>query len=471
MKLSRRRLLGGAAATALGAAGVYELIDRVFEKPVRPEVQVARPHEQHVVDGLEVVVDDGVEVVLPPLHHRVLTARLTVDDTAGAVRHAREALEGVLAGLDADYLASPAGLVVTVAWGEPYFQRYVPGQARRALPVDLRATAARGRTMRVLEPAERFPSDPELTALEENDVAVLLRSDHLKAIEEAQRRIFRELDGILAPTSVRKGFAGGGFRGEVSLPKRMAIAAGVPGADLIPDTAELYLGFTSTQKHALGARRIANLETLGYADMGDGYFVGGTHMHLSHIHENVNAWYLNFDRRERVDAMFRPGLEVRAKQQTVPQDPRDAQTVEGVKADFARHRLIGHAGSLQPASRLDREIIGPDGTVYAKGSAIPHRSDFNTLDNPFAWSSNPVNDRMSEEPDAGVHFVVFNPTSDDFRRVRLAMDGVLPDGTVIELPPRSRGQGFNSVLHATHRQNFLVPPRSHRSFPLSERQP
>jgi hypothetical protein len=28
--------------------------------------------------------------------------------------------------------------------------------------------------------------------------------------------------------------------------------------------------------------------------------------------------------------------------------------------------------------------------------------------------------------------------------------------------------GINHVIRATHRQNFLVPPRVHRSFPLSE---
>ena len=27
---------------------------------------------------------------------------------------------------------------------------------------------------------------------------------------------------------------------------------------------------------------------------------------------------------------------------------------------------------------------------------------------------------------------------------------------------------FNTVLQATHRQNFLVPPRSRGSFPLAE---
>ena len=112
--------------------------------------------------------------------------------------------------------------------------------------------------------------------------------------------------------------------------------------------------------------------------------------------------------------------------------------------------------------------VGPDGTVYEAGIAIPLRADFNTLDNPFAWSSQPQRDGMSRSPAAGVHFLVFNPTSDDFHRNRLAMDGVLPDGTKLRFPPGSRGQGFNSVLKTTHRQNFIVPPREHRSFPLAE---
>jgi hypothetical protein len=52
--------------------------------------------------------------------------------------------------------------------------------------------------------------------------------------------------------------------------------------------------------------------------------------------------------------------------------------------------------------------------------------------------------------------------------VRDAMDGLLPDGTTLQFEPRAEGQGFNSILRTTRRQNFLVPPRAHRSFPLSE---
>src|SRR5262245_65280598 len=52
-----------------------------------------------------------------------------------------------------------------------------------------------------------------------------------------------------------------------------------------------------------------------------------------------------------------------------------------------RLRRIGHSGSIQPASRLDRDVVGPDGTHYARGTAVPHRADFNTLDNPFFWTA------------------------------------------------------------------------------------
>jgi hypothetical protein len=461
MKFTRRRLVEGAALTTLGGVGLDRLAERVVAAPHR---RARAPREQHLLQNARTVVDDGVEVLVPPLHHRVVTARLKVARSPAALRDARRMFDRALAEVE----SAPAPVAVTVAWGMPYFHRFVPAQARRELPVDRRASASRGRRLRVLEDAERFPSDPDDTILEHNDVAVLLRGDDLAALAAAQRRLFDELPEIFAVTSVRKGFVGGGFGGSDSVPKRMVTAARVRGADLVPATAQLFLGFTSTVKRSLGPPKIANVETLGYAELRSNYFVGGTHMHLSHIHENLLSWYLNFDHGERVDAMFRPGLQVAAKTQTVRQSPRDVQTAAEVRHDFRRSRRIGHAGAIQSASRLDRDIVAHDGTVYRKGTAVPQRADFNTLDNPFAWSADPVRDRMKDPPAAGVHFVVFNPTSDDFRRVRLAMDGVLPDGARLELEARSIGQGLNSVLRTTHRQNFLVPPRAHRSFPLSE---
>jgi hypothetical protein len=316
----------------------------------------------------------------------------------------------------------------------------------------------------VLLDAERFPSDPDDTTLEHNEVAILLRSDSLHNLDDAQQRLLATKLFKLA--SIRRGFAGGGFDGSRSLPKQLAEAAQIPGADLIPDTSELFLGFTSTQKAGMGPGLIANFETLGYVDFrGSDYFRHGTHMHLSHIHEDLEAWYLNFDFDERVATAFRPNLQVRQGTQTVPQDPKDVSTEADVRSDYKSSGRIGHSAPIQTTSRLQSDVVGEDGTVYPKGSAIPIRADFNTLDNPFAWSERA--EEIGALPAAGVHFVVFNPTGDDFRRNRRAMDGVLPGGK-IPFEPRAREQGFNSVLSTTHRQNFIVPPRRHRSFPLAE---
>ena len=397
-------------------------------------------------------------MLVPPLHSEIVTATIAVDD----LRTAQHELEQALQRLDGEHTSDPAGLGVTVAWGLPYFAERVTAQGRAHLPVDRRAGKP------VLLPNRRFPSDPNSTVLESNDVAVLLRSDRADHIDAARKALFDDLK-LFRVTSRRRGFAGGGFEGGQSLPQKLAVAAGIPGADLIPDGSELFLGFTSTQKAGLGPGLIANHETLGFVDVRGGYFHGGTHMHLSHITEDLEAWYLNFDFDERVLTAFQPGLTtVKQGAQTVPQGPKDVATAAETARKFKETGRFGHSASIQLTSRLQQDVVGPNGVVYPKGTAIPQRADFNTLDNPFAFSADHAVDKFTTDPIAGVHFVVFNPSGDDFERNRLAMDGVLPDGTKLEVNPRSRAQGFNSVLTTTHRQNFLVPPRRHRSFPLAE---
>jgi hypothetical protein len=456
MKLTRRQFVGGAAAAAVTGAGIYELVDRLGTAPQRTPA-TALPPEQHVFH-LGSVESEGIEVLVPPLHSEIVTATVKTDD----LRAAKQDLERTLQELDSRYAPDATGLGATIAWGLPYFDERVAAQAGKHLPFDHRAGKS------VLLPSRRFPSDPDGTILERNDVAVLLRSDDRTHIDVARKAIFDDL-GIFGVTSIRRGFAGGGFDGKQSLPKKMAMAAGVPGADLIPDTSELFLGFTSTQKAGLGPRLIANHETLGFVDLRGGYFHGGTHMHLSHISEDLEAWYLNFDFDERVLTSFKPGMtNVKQGAQTVPQGPQDVATAAQLAKGYQETGRFGHSSSIQPTSRLAADHIGPDGTVYPKGTAIPQRADFNTLDNPFFFTSDPERDKLSSDPSAGVHFVVFNPSGDDFERNRLAMDGVMPDGTKLDVAPRSRAQGFNSVLTTTHRQNFLVPPRRHRSFPLAE---
>ncbi len=388
MRLTRGQVIAGAAgAAAVGAAGIYELVDQLTSPPPRAAPAVL-PSEQHLLDGVRVVRDNGVEVLVPPLHHQVVTATVALREDPHELRAGQAELEYALTQIERDFPPSPAGIGVTLAWGLPYFRRFVPGAAATHLPHDRRA--GRG----ALLDAIRFPSDPDDTILEANDVAVLLRSDSLEHIAEAARLLF-EQSKVFTVTSIRRGFAGGGFEGGRSLPKRMALAAGIPGADLIPDTAELFLGFTSTQRAGLGPDRIANLETLGYADLRDsGYFRRGTHLHLSHIDEDVEAWYLNFDFRERVDTMFRPNLEVAPGTQTVAQGPEDTSTPAEV-----RQRL--QADGADRPQRLDPvELAAAAGRGRRRRRRLP-QGDGRAAAGRLQHARQPV--RLERAPRAGRH--------------------------------------------------------------------
>src|SRR5215212_3178480 len=135
MKLTRRQALAGAAAGAFGAAGIYELVDRLAgTSPARATARLFE--EQHLLDGVRTVDHEGVEVLVPPLHHEILTARVAVD--RADLPDAQRTLEETLARLDADYPGSPAGLGTTVAWGLPYFTRLVPSAWSRLAPHDRR---------------------------------------------------------------------------------------------------------------------------------------------------------------------------------------------------------------------------------------------------------------------------------------------------------------------------------------------
>ncbi len=119
-----------------------------------------------------------MEVVVPPLHHQLVTATVKAGETrarspqgAGGAR-ARARPAGAAVRADARRASA-----ITVAWGLPYFRRFVPKLADEHVPVDLRATKTLHKPVRVLQDAIRFPSDPPETILEANDVAVLLRSD------------------------------------------------------------------------------------------------------------------------------------------------------------------------------------------------------------------------------------------------------------------------------------------------------
>ena len=449
MTLSRRELLKRGAA-AIAAGNVYALLDGLGAPPARAAATAFRPQEQYVLPGVRIVQELGVEVLVPPLHHRVVTAKVRATKGAG------QRLEHALAALERRYPASPAGLGVTVAWGLPYFRR-LGAKALAQLPADLPASKAAGRRLLAVRDAARFASDDASVVLEGNDVAVLLRSDALAHLDDAQHAIFDTLPDLFTVTSVRNGFVGNA--------KEMALAAGIPGAELIVDGVQMFLGFTSTQRAAMAPDRISSFETLrGYTDQKPASpWAGGASMHLSHLDEDVEQWWRDVEFTDQLRSMTRPGLSVPDKTYVIAEDVSRVETAADVHADLARFGGVGHSATLQTVTRLQKDVRDAYGTIRPRGAAIVSRADFNTLDNPFAQPA------ASAAPSAGVHFVAFAPSSGFFDRARRAMDGSLGDGSTLGVGARSTAQGFNAFIHATHRQNFLVPPRAHRAFPLSPR--
>ncbi|GLX02294.1 hypothetical protein [Microtetraspora sp. NBRC 16547] len=502
-KLSRRSVLqGGTFAAALASAGIYELLDALVGPPERPPVGTARqplPQEQYAIPHPRLIMDDGsgiasnkgkIPVLIPPFHNHIVTAKLNVSASAKPLQEAQRHLESVLQRLEQQLPPPPSGVGIVIAWGLPYFEHYIPRLEKSSsyfragtsypayLPVDLITSKQRGHAVYALQESRTFPSDEPPPGfgpvrLEQNDVAVLLRSDSLANIMAATNAIFgtgnNQAGSLFKVTSIRRGFTGGAHTDGQGLASKLALAAGIPGANLIPQHSPVFLGFTTTLRDAESSVPVSNFETLpGWTDQWpNGYFKHGTIMPLSHLFQDLVAWYSKmfptFDARIR--AMFRPGVSFPPG--TVTADPPE-QNEADVLRDVQKYHAYGHNGSMQPVNRLQTQTTSNYGHAYPVNTAITNRGDFATLDNPFHYTSDPAGDHYSSDKAVGLHFLLFAPTTETFNRVRLAMDGEFPSGRRASFSSRSSSAGLNSVVHTTHRQNFLIPPRSHRSFPLAE---
>jgi hypothetical protein len=331
--------------------------------------------------------------------------------------------------------------------------------------------------------AIRFPSDPGSMVLENNHVMFKFRSDSSAIVSGVERALFEDqnsgayIGDLFDLNSKRIGFLGRGF-GTRSIGKTLALQAGVAGADKIPEKAQLMMGFTSTQTQALGPTNLPSFETLrGVTDQWpNGYFAAGCAMHLSHLYLDLDTWYNSTRTQayaERVKRMFSPRTPVPGDPNTVTilNGPTQVSTMAQVKQDAATG-VLGHNALLQQAARLANTTYDNYNQRRVKGTSVPLREDFNTLDDPFFWFVDANGQVQTPPPNKpGMHFVAFLPGHHLFHRARLAMDGVMPDGTNFRNPPYSisdENNGINARMSASHRQNYVIPPRRNRSLPLVE---
>jgi hypothetical protein len=440
----------------------------VVDYSKRSRVEV--PKTQYELPGVTEEDHQGVSVAVVPLWHAVVTARVAFHPgDHRALAAAQQRLAAALTEVERVYPLSPSGIFIQVAYGLSYFRDRVPDRLTdEHFP---KSTLVGSESEWAVIDSIRFPKDPEDLVLEQNDICFHFKSDFRSHIDNVIDVLFRpgqqELNGLpaeeayvgdlLTLTSLRHGFAGHG------MPKVVGQRLGIPGAQHVPDGSMLFMGFTSSHVHGLASGNLPSFETLpGYTDVAIGdYFAGGTAMHLSHIAINLDQWYA-LSPKERLHRMFHPRRTETPEVLSPDQSPATSTFEEQRDRDAAEYGMLGHNEQMQFLSRVKEDTTTAYGQVLPRGTVFFLRQDFNTVENPFAFSSS---ERISATPRAGVHFVGFGPSAQHYEMMRLEMDGVnhqekygLPDENL----------GFTKFLVTTHRQNLVLPPRAHRSFPLAE---
>jgi hypothetical protein len=489
--LTRRGALKSAAALAM-AMGTLDLAGRFAFAPARAEASLDGSFTPNLPDiqfdiGRFIAPAQslgGVMMQMPPVHTVFLTARLLRTPTRTDQAEMARALDT----LEENYPFAAGGLITFVAYGIPYFNR-LPGGLTGSL-VASRMPRLRSNTSRfVLEEAVPSPTDvssvnPAISKLrfnvpvriEANDLVFTLRSDNQSYLQDALNWLSGSnvlvgraitsprFSTLLTFTSSRAMFA------QLGLPRYVAANAALPFADFIHPHSPMWMGFADQQVNSSGPAPIVTFAgnasaRLTTAVAGD-YFDNGSIQHLSHLILDMLQF---FDMAtptsppgedgvftERVQYMFRSPApsEGNADQFTNGGGPafienefkgvNDARnTAQGIGVEENEHRM-GHLSTLQRSSRA------------ADSTPIHIRMDgpgFDNMDVPGG----------ARQPK--LQFTVFVPSADFFRTMR-RNQASLDLQNQFAVPEEENG--LERFLTATRRQNYLIPPRRHRAFPLVE---
>jgi hypothetical protein len=489
----RRRTVLKASGAIGAAAATMTLLDQVAWRPLRSAMAqtVTLPDIQFDIGNFipPAFSVNGVQVQFGPVYTTFATATLSRLPTKAE----QTTLANALNTIEANYPFSPSGVFTFISYGLPYFRK-LPGALNSGSLASTFIPRLRSNTNRfALEEAVPTTTDvgqPGIVKrkfnipvrIEGNDLLFTVRSDDPNRITD----VLNWLNGsntlagraIGSPhlpwtfTSTRVMFQQRG------MPRLVASNEGLYYLDRIQDQSPMWMGFADQQTSGSGPPPIVtfqgnNSARLTTARAGD-YFDNGSIQHLSHVIQDLEAFYAKVGEAgsdedetflERVQYMFRS---TPPPSQGFGGDPFSdgggpsflpnefkgtgdaAAGAQGIGTPDNEHR-IGHLSALQRSSRA------------ADSTPIHIRMDgpgFDTMDVP---SSIPRPGRSGRVPK--LQFTVFVPTADFFATMRR-------NAAALDLQQQFNvdpvDNGLERFLTATRRQNFLVPPRRHRAFPLLE---
>ena len=412
-----RRSFLKAAVAAGGASALSACLDLGGDDEVPAGVEDPSQLErrQHAWNDVLETDENGNHEL--PRHQSFLYLELDTDGEPSAAD--RQQAEDALAVLDRAYERSPAGLIHSIGYSRPYFERYGRGPEG----VDL--------------PAPRPLSSFETPELDTQDALLHLASDRADVVLEAEEALFGDsetangVDTVEFPASVgdrRTGFIGKGMPAE-----RADEVDGIPADAEVPEASKLFMGFNAGFADNQASEAFVTLE--------EGPFAGGTTKHVSTLQQRLDRWYEDNDHEEMVKKLFSTDLAgaIEGAAEDLGSSGVTPDDVDELVAAAREHGAIGHAQKMARANR-DEE-----------GNVLTLRRHVESTDQGIA----------------SLHFPSLQREITTFEEIRRAMNA----SDVVEETPTVRQRVNNGILRyifVKHRGNFLVPPRELRALPTPD---
>jgi hypothetical protein len=402
-------------------------------------------------------------------------------------------LDTALNDIEAVFPFSPSGVFTFISYGVPYFNK-LPGGINGSLVQQVMPKLTSAPSRNALE--EAVPSPTDVVAgngitkktfnvpvrIETNDVLLTLRSDSTGNLNNILNWLFagsNNLGGFAVQSPPFGSLFSVGFTRlmfqQNGLPRSVANQVGFEFAPRIRDTSPMWLGFADQQVNASGPAPIVTFAGNGSSHLTNkvagNYLDNGAIQHLSHDILDLAQWLATPAQdppdgepyTERVQYMFRSNQQ--GTTDGLPNDGFTDQFTNGGGPAFLTNVFQGTGdaannakavGTFNGEHRMGHESALQRSSRAADGTPIHIRMDgagFDSLDVPNG----------TQQPK--LEFTVFVPTAEFFRVMRVnqaSLDLTAPNGVA------DADNGLERFMTATRRQNFLVPPRRHRSFPLVE---
>lgn len=476
-KLNRRTVLKlglgtlGLSAATLGALESFAWLPERMAHAAPPGLPSIQYNISDYLPPARTI--NGVAFRFGPVHTLFLTAQLRHTPN----QHDASVLAAALDTIESAYPFSPQGVFAFVSYGLPYFQRLPLHVFDRYIPRLLSDPHRCALEEAVPGPTDVSSQNPGIhkkhfnmpVVIESNDVLFTIRSDALSNLQNVAAWL-QGSTGILngqhiPPPDLSKLFTFTSSRLmflQIGLPRKLADANSLPYAERVNPASPMWMGFADQQVNGAGPAAITTFQgnsSARFTDTKPGdYFFDGSIQHLSHVIQDLQQFYTNKEPfTERCQYMFRSdpipslGNQEQFKDGGGPafldniyKGKDDAEKNAQAIHTYQHEHRMGHLSGLQRSSRAQ------------DGTPIHIRMDgpgFDTMDVPDG----------SNQPK--LQFTIFVPTAEFFAKMRenaASLDLVQKYGV------QADDDGLERFLAATRRQNFLVPPRAHRAFPLLE---